>query len=106
MIWDTSKQNNDLLDLYKLLINLRKKYKSLIYGTFTPIYYKDNLLLFKRELPNESILICLNKNTKDIDAKLNFDINGFDLINKSLININKHNSINFKSMEYKIIKLQ
>ncbi|WP_278600131.1 glycoside hydrolase family 13 protein [Clostridium tertium] len=106
MIWDTSKQNNDLLDLYKLLINLRKKYKSLIYGTFTPIYYKNNLLIFKRELPNESILICLNKNTKDIDAKLNFDINGFDLINKSLININKHNSINFKSMEYKIIKLQ
>lgn len=106
MVWDDSKQNKDLLDFYKFLIKLRKEYKSLVYGTFTPIYYEDNLLIFKRDLCDESILICLNRNEQKIYTKLNFNINGFDLINNSSFNVSKLENINFNPMEYKIIKLK
>lgn len=62
MIWDSKKQNKELLNHYKKLCELRKKYISLRKGEFR-IIYKENssrLLAFVKEYLKQKILVILN----------------------------------------------
>ena len=49
-----------VLDLYRRLIELRRRHKALQIGSYRPIVAADELLLFVREHDGEKLLIAIN----------------------------------------------
>jgi len=72
MVWDKSKQNEDLLTFYKKLIKIRKENKVLSRGNFRGIFFEKNVYAFMRELDKEAIIVVLN-NSSD-PTKLNISL--------------------------------
>ncbi len=66
MVWNKGERNIGLFELSKKLIALRKKYKSLIYGEFTPLLFPDadKVYAFLRRLPGEELLVVLNNSPR------------------------------------------
>ena len=102
MIWDEHEQNIELLNFFKNIIEIRKSNKELIYGDYKEIYCNENVLVFKREYNNESIIIGVNNNDYDVEVNLEFKINGENLL-KDSEKINSSKLI-FKAKEGKIIR--
>ncbi|ACK42075.1 MULTISPECIES: alpha-amylase family glycosyl hydrolase [Dictyoglomus] len=67
--WDEGKQDKELIEFYKKLINIRKKHPSLYKGRFIPIL--SNLVSFIKEDEEESILVLINPNHKEEIFNLN-----------------------------------
>jgi glycosidase len=67
MIWDSKKQNNELLKHYKKLCDLRKKFVSLREGNLQVLYKETSskLLAFIKEHQKEKILVILNPDKHD-----------------------------------------
>lgn len=73
MIWESEKQNNDLLEYYKKLINIRKRFNALRQGGIQTVIKDDvtNLYGFKRTINGESLVIILNNSPYSQGVKLN-----------------------------------
>lgn len=62
MIWEQENWNLELLNLYKQLIALRKRYNCLRSDVFIPLYTKDTVLAYARRDDTETILVVFNNN--------------------------------------------
>ncbi|MFA4647809.1 alpha amylase N-terminal ig-like domain-containing protein [Pyrococcus kukulkanii] len=60
MEWNTEKWDKEILKTTKELIRLRRRSKALQKGIFEPVKFKDGLLIYKRALENENILVAIN----------------------------------------------
>ncbi len=103
MIWDENKQNKELLSLYQKLISIRKENKELIYGEYIPLYFKDNVLVFKRKLGKEEVYVFINNSeeVKNVDTICKGQYLDLYLGNTVILNGN----IELKSMEFRILKV-
>ena len=61
-VWDESKQNKDLLNWHKKLIEIRNKHKALRTGDFNTVFTKDkqNIYCYERVEKDEILTICIN----------------------------------------------
>ena len=58
---DSVEDRGSILNYYRRMIRIRKKYKSLVYGEFQDLITEnEKLYVFKRKLGNEEILVLLN----------------------------------------------
>ncbi len=64
----------EIIDLIKFLSDLRKKYKSLKTGTWSPISGTLGCVAYKRETENEKIIVIANNNPHDIIYYLPWDL--------------------------------
>ena len=103
MIWDENKQNKELLSLYQKLILIRKENKELIYGEYIPLYFKENVLVFKRKLGKEEVYVFINNSeeVKNVDTICKGQYLDLYLGNTVTLNGN----IELKSMEFRILKV-
>lgn len=103
MIWDEDRQNKELLNLYKKLIEVRKKEKALVYGEYVNLYKKENVLVFKRTFKDEEIVVVLNNSDKFHNINLEIEKAQYiDLISKENVLIDRY--IHVKPNEYMILK--
>jgi alpha-glucosidase len=65
-----------ILNLYKALIDLRKKLPQLQFGDYVPIAAQGDLLLYRRGSGRESIVVALNLGAEPVS--LASDMSGFD----------------------------
>lgn len=77
-------QMNDadsILNYYRELIRLRKKYEVISLGKTIPLYenHKD-VYIFKREYKNQELLVINNFYGKETEIELDFDISGYTKI--------------------------
>ncbi|MDO5517861.1 MAG: glycoside hydrolase family 13 protein [Clostridium sp.] len=80
MIWDKKKQNLDMFEYYKKMINIRKENKELVYGEYKEIVCKDNIIAFERNYKDSSILIVINNNADKMNVTLPYKVCGTDLM--------------------------
>lgn len=102
MIWNAENQNLELLEFYKKLIKIRKENKSLIYGTYNEVYFKDNIIAFTRNLKKEKIIVIINNNECSKIINIKETLIGKDLINEREIEVK--NLIEVNGMESIILK--
>jgi Glycosidases len=103
MIWEEEKQNRELYNLYKQLISVRKNNPELIYGTYKTLYCKGNVLIFERNYRNESIIIAINNEDKQVEIQLPLNKRVRNLITLQEQYIDE--SICLKSMHFEIYKV-
>ncbi|HCL89763.1 MAG TPA: alpha-glycosidase [Candidatus Atribacteria bacterium] len=70
MIWDKNQQDIDLLNFYKKIIKLRRESQALRRGNFKPLYQRDNLYCFSRQLNEEKIIVALNNSSKNEEINI------------------------------------
>jgi alpha-glucosidase len=74
-----------ILNLYKALIDLRKKSPQLVSGDYAPIAAEGNLLLYRRQSEGKSIAIALNLGAKPVSIASNAaELSGEILLSTSL----------------------
>ena len=73
--------DSDLLNLYKILINIRKENDVLSYGSYKTIYSHRNVIAFEREYNREKIIVIINNNYEEKNIKINLNIKVNDIIN-------------------------
>lgn len=72
---------NSILNYYRQLISLRKKYDVISLGKTVPLAQDDkNIYMFKRELNNEEILVIANFYGNGYELELDFDTQGYTCI--------------------------
>lgn len=66
--WDTSRWDHELREYYKRCIELRKAHPALRRGSYTPLFSKQDVYAFARQLDGETIIVALNisYDTRDI----------------------------------------
>ncbi|STO31949.1 Trehalose-6-phosphate hydrolase [Fusobacterium necrogenes] len=70
-----------ILNHYRKLIALRKKYRVIALGKTIPLAEKDkNIYMFKREFKNEELLVINNFYGTSCEINLDFDIEGYECI--------------------------
>ena len=70
-----------ILNYYRKLVALRKKYRVIALGKTIPLAEKDkNIYMFKREFKNEELLVINNFYGNSCEVDLDFDIEGFECI--------------------------
>lgn len=104
MIWDKNKQNIELFNFYKSLINIRKNNKVLTYGNFEEVYCKNNIVAFKRVLDNEEILCIFNNGDNSVLLDTNLKLKAKNLITDGIEDLNKIGMESFSFKIYKILK--
>lgn len=62
------RDETSIYQLYRRLINLRRRRTALLFGAYRPIIANGDLLLFLRELGGERILVALNLGSEPIAA--------------------------------------
>lgn len=70
MIWDADKQDQDLLEFYKLLIAFRKGSSAVRSGNFLANYCQGMVYGFVRTDVTESVYVLVNAGEKKADCKL------------------------------------
>ena len=70
MIWDKNQQDIDLLNFYKRMIKLRRESQALRRGSFKPLYQRDDLYCFLRQLNEEKIIVALNNSNKNEEINI------------------------------------
>ncbi len=72
MEWDESKQNRELFEWYKKLIELRKKSPSLYEGDYTTVICNDesNVYGFRRQTDGETSIVIINAGDAEYSAEL------------------------------------
>ena len=102
MIWDEKKQNRELFDFYKNMINIRKNNKVLINGDFEEVYCENNIIAFKRVLNKEEIICIFNNNDNSVLVNLGLELEELNLITES---VEKLTEINLDKLSFKIYKV-
>ncbi|RKX45020.1 MAG: alpha-glycosidase [Thermotogae bacterium] len=72
-IWDEKRQNRELLQLYKIMIRLRKRYPALRRGRFQSLYSHNGVYCYIRELEDQAIMIVLNNSDKGDVARIDIE---------------------------------
>jgi glycosidase len=80
--FDWQNKNDEILDWYKFLGELRKKYNVLSDGDFYQIYSKNGTFIYKRTNKECELLIAVN--VGDRECTLDFEGELFDLISKNV----------------------
>jgi len=65
MIWETEKQDKDLFEYIKKLIQLRKNSKALKMGKYKLLFSDESVFAFEREYGEEKIEIYINNSEKE-----------------------------------------
>lgn len=104
MIWDKEKQNSELFNFYKNLINIRKNNKVFIYGDFEEVYCKNNIIAFKRALDSEEILCIFNNSDDSVLVNINSELKAVNLITESVENLREIKLDKFSFKIYKVVK--
>lgn len=73
MVWEDEKQNQQILNFYKKMINMRKERKVLIYGDYKILYCKNNVLVYERNYEEERIVMAINNNSHNYYLQLDMD---------------------------------
>ncbi len=102
MIWEKDKQNIDLINFYKNLINIRKNNKVLTYGSFEEVYCKNNVIIFKRVLDNQEILCVFNNSDNRTFLNINSKLKAINLITEDIEDLN---NIDIESFSFKVYKM-
>ena len=102
MIWDEKKQNKDLFDFHKKIINIRKENIGLIHGDFNELYSDNDIVSYSRSYGNNKYVVILNNNDTDQSISLPIQGNYLNLFNETVEHINKNIALN--PMEFKILK--
>lgn len=102
MLWNKEEQNLELLNHYKKLITIRKENPSLIHGKYKCIHEEGRVIVFKRTLNGEEIIIAINNSNKKEELNLNLEGIFEELYSGENINVN--NSIILDSMSFKMLK--
>ena len=77
------KDKKSVLNFYKQIISLRKKYEVIVYGDYTDIEYKNKVLYaYKRKLNNQEIYVLCNFSNKEYQIK-DYDFLNFEIILKN-----------------------
>ncbi|HPO50040.1 MAG TPA: alpha amylase N-terminal ig-like domain-containing protein [Spirochaetota bacterium] len=82
MIWDEKKRDKKINKLYKDLIDLRKKNKTLVYGSLLELFEEQNVLSFSRFLDNDTFIIVCNGD--DTGKEITIDLRSIGLKNCEL----------------------
>ena len=96
------KQNIDLINFYKNLINIRKNNKVLTYGSFEEVYCKNNVIIFKRVLDNQEILCVFNNSDNRTFLNINSKLKAINLITEDIEDLN---NIDIESFSFKVYKM-
>ncbi len=102
MIWDHNKQNIELMDFFKKIIEIRKNNIELVCGAYRELYCKDNVLIFERTYKGRIMIAGINNNEFSVKIDLGYVITGQNLINDEIIN---DKVITFEPKEGKMIKI-
>ena len=102
MIWDDEKQNKDLFEFYKKMINIRKNNDEFIHGDFEEVYCENNVVSFKRVINSEEVVVIFNNNDKETLVKLNLKEKGINLINE---NIEELEEVKLDKLSFKVYKI-
>ncbi|MNI02063.1 Neopullulanase 2 [compost metagenome] len=72
MIWDPLRQNGDLRELYRKLIQLRKSSSALIHGSFRIWFVDDahNAFGFIRDYKEERVAVIINQSPRRVEFEL------------------------------------
>lgn len=70
MVWESDKQNIELLEFYKKMNRIRKSEKVLVHGDILIIHVKQGVIAFKRKLNQEEIIVMLNNSDDDYNMPL------------------------------------
>ena len=85
VIWDKTKWNQPLLNIYKRLIRIRKTSKALEKGSFRTIHLHKNILCFTRQYRNEVILTILNNDSSS--ELVNIQLGNIGLMNTTMFDL-------------------
>lgn len=102
MIWNTDKQNSDLLGLFKKLCSIRKENACLVYGGYRSLS-NGNVLAFSRDYNGSSVIVVINNS--DCSRSIEFsELNGNfrDLLNDTDVSLN--GSLSLSPNSYQILK--
>ena len=109
-------EDEDMIDYYKDLINIRKKYDTLIHGDTAFINTKnDDIFAFIREIKEEKMVVLINRSENSQNIKLDFEENTLEEIDiknsfkKYLESIFKENEvfdIDLKAKSLRIFNLK
>lgn len=58
--------SRSILNLYKALIDLRKRWRELVSGAYVPIAAEGDLLLYRRQCEDEAVVIALNLGSEPV----------------------------------------
>lgn len=103
MVWEDEKIDIDLLNHYKKLTKIRKENKELIDGTTEILVSEDKVLVYKRVLGNDSIMVIINNSKKSLELDLGLRDNYKDIYNEKDIFIDEKLRIN--EFNFNILKL-
>ena len=104
MIWDKEKQNRELFDFYKNMINIRKNNKVFTFGNFKEVYCENNIIAFKRVLEKEEVLCVFNNSDDSVLVNINLELKAVNLITKSIEDLVKIKLDGFSFKIYKVVK--
>lgn len=105
MIWDEKKQNEDVLNFYKTMANIRKENSTLIYGNYESLYSRDNVIAYRRKDDKGEIIVIINNNDKDysLDLKELYENEFKDLIDNRVVSMDK--PLCLKSFQVNILRV-
>ncbi len=88
--FDWERQNKDLFEFYAKLGDIRQTKRAVFKnGNFEVLYIKDGFILYKREIENDCIYICVNNSSKkellDLTDKYQSCINDKIFVNKFVV---------------------
>lgn len=66
--------STEIVDYIKDLANLRKSFPALQHGSYEALYEKDGVLVFKRSLEDEDVLVAINNTTNTQKVTLSYDM--------------------------------
>ena len=88
---------NSILNYYKELIHLRKKYKVISYGDFKPLLLEEkNIYIYKRSFKNENIIVITNFGEEKTINLSNENINEYTCLLSNTGFINNNGILNLK----------
>ncbi len=60
MIWDATRQNQQLLDIHRTLIQLRKSHPALTHGAFQSLHIFNGVYAYQRTYKDDVVIVVLN----------------------------------------------
>lgn len=64
MIWEHSKQDQELLEWHRQLIRIRKAHPALRRGTFRKVFASNHVYAFERQYDKDQVIVILNRGNK------------------------------------------